>query len=190
MLQRYLAITLFLLGLLVLSSNASGADVDGWPALEGDGHVVMMRHALAPGVGDPVDFRLGDCQTQRNLSEEGRQQAKRIGDLMRENGITAADVYSSQWCRCQDTASLLNLGDPTELPAINSFFETPNRANIQTERLRTFLDQQPLKRLLVLVTHQVNITEFAGVYPESGELVFLKRMGEGRYEVVGRVKTR
>ena len=74
------------------------------------GYVVMMRHALAPGTGDPADFRLGDCTTQRNLSDVGRSQAVRIGKAFRSHKTRIARVLSSQWCRCKDTARLMNLG--------------------------------------------------------------------------------
>ena len=87
------------------------------------GHIVMMRHALAPGTGDPSNFALGDCATQRNLSEAGRRQARRTGQFLREAGVRAARVLSSQWCRCLETARLLDLGPVEPLPALNSFFE-------------------------------------------------------------------
>ena len=84
--------------------------------------VALMRHATAPGTGDPAGFALGDCTTQRNLSAAGREQARATGARLRAAGIAMARIYSSQWCRCLETARLLGLGEVTELPALNSFF--------------------------------------------------------------------
>ena len=89
--------------------------------------VIILRHALAPGVGDPEGFDLEECQTQRVLSSEGRQQAIEIGQKLRESGITEAEVFSSEWCRCLETAELLGFGPPQKLTALNSFFHASNR---------------------------------------------------------------
>jgi len=88
--------------------------------LHDGGTVLLIRHALAPGIGDPDGFRLDGCATQRSLSDEGRRQARAIGDWLQARGIGQARVYSSQWCRCLETAALLDLGPVTELPALNS----------------------------------------------------------------------
>jgi broad specificity phosphatase PhoE len=85
-------------------ASATADDATLWRALASKGHFALLRHAIAPGTGDPPGFTLGDCDTQRNLSAEGRAQAERIGARLRENGIAAARVLSSQWCRCLDTA--------------------------------------------------------------------------------------
>ena len=110
-----------------------------WKALASKGHVALLRHAIAPGTGDPPDFAVGDCSTQRNLSQEGRAQAERIGDRFRDNGIEAARVVSSQWCRCLDTAELLGLGAVEELPPLNSFYQRTERRKPQTEALNAWL---------------------------------------------------
>ena len=91
-----------------------------------------MRHATAPGTGDPAEFQLDDCATQRNLSAVGREQARATGARLRAAGITSAEVYSSQWCRCLETARLLGLGEVLELPALNSFFGERARAAEQS----------------------------------------------------------
>lgn len=160
-----------------------------WGAVLSGGHVVVMRHALAPGTGDPPEFRLGECGTQRNLSDDGRRQAVRIGQRLRENGIREAEVFSSQWCRCLETARLLQLGTVTELPALNSFFRRYERKERQTRELREWLAARDLGEPLVLVTHQVNITALTGVYPGSGEMVVLRRTGAGEFSVVGTIET-
>lgn len=87
------------------------------------GQVLLLRHALAPGTGDPAEFQLAQCTTQRNLNETGREQAKAIGQWLRAKGVKNAKVYSSQWCRCLETASLLGYQEPIELPALNSFYQ-------------------------------------------------------------------
>jgi phosphohistidine phosphatase SixA len=157
-----------------------------WSALREAGHVVIMRHALAPGTGDPAAFRIGDCSTQRNLSEAGRDQAVRIGERLREHGVTDAAVYSSQWCRCLDTAELLDFGEVTALPALNSFFRDRSTAAAQTAALREFVLENAGESLVILVTHQVNITELTGVYPASGEMLVM-RPQDDELILVGRI---
>jgi phosphohistidine phosphatase SixA len=152
-------------------------------------HVVLMRHALAPGIGDPEDFSLNDCTTQRNLSDTGREQAARIGSKLKEAGITEADIYTSQWCRCRETAALLSLGTPKDLPSLNSFFREAGRRLQQTEELQSWLTAQPLTRPLILVTHQVNITAFSSVFPQSGEIVVMRRDEDNRFQVAGTIRT-
>lgn len=160
-----------------------------WNAVRAGGHVVLLRHAIAPGVGDPPGFTLGNCSTQRNLSVEGRAQAAKIGELFRVNGIRKARVFSSQWCRCLDTARLLELGPVQELPILNSFFERSEREQQQTRALRKWLAEQHLNEPLVLISHQVNITALTGVYPASGELVVIRRSKSGAISVIGSTKT-
>jgi phosphohistidine phosphatase SixA len=180
--------------LVCFSVSASGFSSDSeseiWKALASGGYVALLRHALAPGTGDPPEFRLGECTTQRNLSDEGRDQASRIGDRFRENGIDRARVFSSQWCRCLETARLLKLGRVAELAPLNSFFRQFERQESQTEALLQWLDEQELDRPLVWVTHQVNITALTGVYPDSGELVVIHRSGTGDIQVIGTIETR
>jgi broad specificity phosphatase PhoE len=156
--------------------------------LDEGGYVVMLRHATAPGVGDPENFRLGDCATQRNLSDEGRAQARRLGERLRA-GVAAAVVYSSQWCRCLDTAELLDLGQVQELPALNSFFARPADRTTKLDALRRFLaglaeDGPPV----ILVTHQVTISAITGRSAASGEAIVLKVDGTGRPPVVGTIE--
>ena len=176
--------------LLALMPVVASAD-DGvlWDTLRTPGHAALLRHALAPGTGDPPDFDLRDCATQRNLSDEGRRQATRIGARFRANGMPRARVLSSQWCRCLDTAELLGLGTVEELPVLNSFFQKRERRDAQTQGLARWLSDQSLDRPLVLVTHQVNITALTGVYPASGELVVVRVSGDGEVTTVGTIET-
>lgn len=158
-----------------------------WAALKNGGHVALIRHAQAPGIGDPPGFRLGDCSTQRNLSDAGREQARSIGARFREHGIETVAVYSSQWCRCLETARLLDLGKVVPFPGLNSFFREHRREAGQTAEVRALIRKRPRGTPLVLVTHQVNISALSGVFPQSGEIVVLRADGEG-LTVAGRIR--
>ncbi len=172
--------------LLAVALQAEAEEVPLWDAVAAGGHVVLLRHAIAPGTGDPPEFSLGECDTQRNLSEQGRAQARSIGDLFRAQGIDAALVYSSQWCRCLETARLLGLGPVRQLPLLNSFFRERERQEFQTLLLEVWIARQDLDTPVVLVTHQVNITALTGVFPAPGELVVVRRpQGEGGFTVLG-----
>ena len=163
------------------------ADDTLWSALRSGTHVAMMRHALAPGTGDPENFRVGDCATQRNLNDAGRRQAEAIGSRFRSKGIGTSRVYSSQWCRCLETARLLDLGNVTPLPALNSFFRDRQKGPAQTADIKEFISSRSDGVLTVLVTHQVNITALTGVFPASGEIVVVKVAADGTVDVAGRI---
>ena len=130
--------------LCLAPGSAAADDAELWAAFRSEGHLALLRHALAPGTGDPADFELQDCGTQRNLSVQGRDQAGRIGDRFRASGVAAANVFSSQWCRCLETANLLGLGPVKPLPALNSFFERPQDRDEQTRALADWLAGQSL----------------------------------------------
>ena len=144
--------------------------------LDQPGTVVALRHALAPGVGDPEGFVLEDCDTQRNLDARGRNQASTIGDALRRAGRGDTAVYSSRWCRCLETARFLALGPVTPLPALDSFFGKPSEREARTRALRDFLAEAGANGPpIVLVTHQVNISALIGRFTRSGEGVVLDR---------------
>lgn len=174
---------------LVSGTLARADERDLWSALRSGGHVALLRHAIAPGTGDPDNFVIGDCRTQRNLSNRGRAQAERIGTRFRANAIRSARLFCSQWCRCVDTAHRLKLGPTGELPALNSFFQATERSEPQTRALKAWLKDQDLRQPHVLVTHQVNITALTGLYPASGELVILRRSDAGDLTVIGTIET-
>ena len=182
---------LLVLALLLWSPAPGQADVEAavWAALKNGDHVALLRHASAPGTDDPPGFRLDDCSTQRNLSEAGREQARSIGARFREHGIENVVIYSSQWCRCLETAKLLDLGKVNRFPGLNSFFRDGSREAVQTAEVRALINQRPKGTSLVLVTHQVNITALSGVSPQSGEIVVLRPEGEN-LTVVGRIPHR
>ncbi len=177
---------------LLLPIAAACAETDEaalWAALREGGHVALMRHAIAPGVGDPAGFRLDDCTTQRKLSAQGRAQARAIGERFRANGIATAAVFSSQWCRCLDTARELALGEVVAFPGLNSFFADRGEEARHTAAVRALIGERARSPLpLVLVTHQVNITALTGVFPASGEIIVLRLDGDTP-SVAGRIRT-
>ena len=168
---------------LPLAAWAAGSDLS--QLVDKADHIVVLRHARAPGTGDPPNFRLGDCSTQRNLSKAGRDQAARIGARLRAAGLAETTVYSSQWCRCLETARNLAVGPVVELPVLNSFFQSPELEQKHTRPLRSWIASADLGRPVVLVTHQVNITALTGVVPAEGEILILRR-DSGKLSVVER----
>lgn len=183
-----MACLLVLVGLLVaLVSSPIQADETGWAAAKRSGVVLLMRHALAPGTGDPVNFTLENCSTQRNLSEAGRDQARRIGAEFKSRNIAVDLVLTSQWCRCRETAVLLDLGTVEDFVPLNSFFQDRTNATTQTQRTLDFLMRETGNRRLMLVTHQVNITAISGVFPKSGEVIVIDVPDDGEVDVLGRI---
>jgi phosphohistidine phosphatase SixA len=187
--MKKITIALCLTIAVLLGSVGVGYADKLWSTLKSDNHLVLIRHALAPGFSDPDYFDVKDCKTQRNLNDEGRYQSKKIGDLFRSNGIDKAAVYSSQWCRCLDTAKLLDIGEVSGLPSLNSFFEHFEREKSQTEKTIKWIQKAPLDIPTVLVSHQVNISALTGYSPASGEIIFLRRSSEGSISVIGSIQT-
>lgn len=139
--------------------------------------VVLLRHAqTVPGIGDPPDFRLDQCSTQRNLSDEGRLQAGRIGQWFTSRGLQPRAVRSSAWCRCKDTADLA-FGSHQVWPALNSFFGSGGR-DTQTAPLRNALGRIPAGHFEVWVTHQVNMTALTGEGMTMGEGLVVDARGK------------
>ena len=184
LLSRFLLIAVFLSAAVPARADEAAA----WAALREGGKIVLMRHATTnPGVGDPPGMRPDECATQRNLSAQGRDQARRIGAALRAAGLRAAEVRSSTWCRARETAELLGLGPVEPLPALDSFFEERGQEGRQTADLRAYLQAGRHKSGRILVTHQVNITALTGVLPAEGEVVVL-RPGPDGYTAVGRLR--
>ncbi|MDF1727951.1 MAG: histidine phosphatase family protein [Sulfitobacter sp.] len=152
-----------------------------WDLLKEEGVHAIMRHALAPGVGDPGRFQLGDCTTQRNLDARGRAEAEAIGAALREAGISFDGVHASQWCRTMETAELLGLGPVEETPALNSFFQDRSSSAAQTADVKELILGAGGK--LMLVTHQVNISALTGQGTGSGEILVI-RLEDGEVEVL------
>ena len=158
-----------------------------WRALRSGEAVALLRHAEAPGVGDPPGFRLDDCSTQRNLSMAGRAQAVATGELFRANGIAATRVYSSEWCRCLETARLLRLGEVIPLEQLNSLFGDRSAERERTAALLSWLRRQGTGAPIVLVSHQVNISALTGQLPGSGEMIIVRIHSDRPLELLGRI---
>ena len=187
MFRALLACLTLAIGLAAREAPAAD-DTALWQALAAGGHVALMRHALAPGVGDPPGFRLDDCTTQRNLNDIGRAQARETGEAMRRNGVSRAEVRTSAWCRCRETADLLGFGTAAVAPFLNSFFGARTDEPAQTAALRDYIDKVgPGTPTRVLVTHQVNITALTGLSPRPGEIVVIAPGGAQGFRVLGRL---
>ena len=161
-----------------------------WQELRKGGYVLLIRHADAPGTFDPPGFQLGVCSTQRNLSEEGRAQAKRLGELIRAQNVAIAQVFSSEWCRCIDTATLAFGADKVQTwPAISSprgGDDKHRQANLAAVSQR--IARASLKTNMALVTHMFNIQDITGGGAAQGEIVVL-RAQDKQLRVVGRIAT-
>ncbi|OAB60734.1 hypothetical protein AY599_00945 [Leptolyngbya valderiana BDU 20041] len=185
--------------LVAAGGGPSHADEAAWDALQRPGSFAILRHALAPGTGDPADFALGDCRTQRNLSAAGRSQARRIGAAFAERGIAVDRILTSQWCRSRDTATELAgaLAAPqlgwtanvpvADLPPLNSFFGRRGAEPAQTAALLDFLGAVPQDEKLVLVSHFVNVRALTGISARSGGLVVFELDAAGVVRVLGEI---
>ncbi|NCF49375.1 MAG: histidine phosphatase family protein [Bacteroidetes bacterium] len=144
-----------------------------------DANILFIRHALAPGFGDPDHFRLDDCMTQRNLDASGRQQARDIGAYMRLHALTFDAILSSQWCRCRDTAAEIALSPFDIFPGLNSFFQNHADRSETLALLDAKMAEIKSDQLVLMVTHQVVITAVTGITPRSGGMIaFNSRTGE------------
>jgi len=173
-------------GPFIGSANAQGV----WSQLREDpGLVVLMRHAIAPGGGDPPGFTLGKCSTQRNLSAEGRSQARSNGREFREQRVPIDAVLSSRWCRAVDTAKLLGLGTARPKSSLDSVFtasqQVSDRKKRQTEQI--IRNHRGNSGVLVLVGHQANIIDLTGVAPNSGGAVIVRADKNGNIKVLGQI---
>lgn len=153
--------------------------------------VLLMRHADAPGFSDPDGFRLDDCATQRNLGDLGRAQARALGRWLRAEGLAPMEVWTSPWCRCVDTARLLDLGEPQAKAFLGSFFRERERADEHTRQLRDALAMRIAARPprpLIAVTHQVNISAYAGAALGSGEVLRVRLRVDGSPRETARIE--
>lgn len=168
-----------LTGLLLAAPWLAQAQTDDLASrLRAGACVVLLRHAQTdPGTGDPPGFELERCSTQRNLSAQGRTQAKRIGAWFKSRALEPSAVQSSAWCRCKDTADL-SFGRHVVWPALNSFFDEYSAGDAQTAQLRAALQRIPAGRFEVWVTHQVNMTALTGENMAMGEALVLDATGK------------
>jgi phosphohistidine phosphatase SixA len=181
-------IFIVLLGFCSTAEVAGAADAaDAWKALRAGGHVALMRHADAPGgVGDPPGFRVEDCATQRNLSAKGRADAEKIGLRLKGEGVAFEKILSSPWCRCVDTARLLNLGTVETEATFGNVVVLRDQRETLTTGARALIARWTARGNLLVVTHGANIQALTGAWLASGEIVVV-RGGSGSDEPVGRL---
>lgn len=174
---------------VVVGSHAWAAENVPLGELAKPGRLLLLRHANAPGNGDPPNFSLEDCATQRNLDPVGRAQALALGQRLVQAGVKQARVYSSQWCRCLDTARLLEMGPVEPLPALNSFYQRSQQREATLAALRAFLAGLPTGGSpVILVTHQFTINAFTGEGTVSGGGSLFELNGSGSPRLLGAIK--
>ena len=160
---------------------------DKLSASSAKGYVLLLRHSLAPGVGDPENFKLGDCSTQRNLSQEGRDDAAEIGAWIKRQKVKIYRVESSRWCRARQTAKLLDIGKVKLNKNLDSLFrESDLESHPKTLKTKQqILNHRNKSGLLVLVGHYVNIAALVGVGVDSGEGLIVKANKNSVIKVLG-----
>lgn len=183
MLRLATAIAAFLL----LAASPAAATEAGWALLRNGGQVIFLANANAPGAGDPANFDIENCRTQRNLSDRGRNQARRIGALFAARAAPVEQVFSSRYCRCLETARLA-FGDRLveEFEALDSVSRDPEGVETAKEAVLALIRDYSGSDNLVLVTHPENVEAWAGVTPREGEAVIVAPDGNGLH-TIGRV---
>ena len=180
------AIFAILLGFCT-AADIANAD-EAWTALHAGRHVALMRHTDAPGgAGDPPGFRVDDCATQRNLSAKGRADAASIGARLRSEGIAVERILSSPWCRCMDTATLLQLGPVKAEQTFGNVVVLSDQRESLIAGARAVIDKWTGSGTLLVVTHGATIQALTGISPASGEIVVVRKRSGGGSEAVGRL---
>ena len=179
------------IALVVASGAANAADENAaWNALRADGYVALIRHASAPGpAGDPADYKLDDCATQRNLSEQGRAEARALGERFRTQGVKVGKIVSSQWCRCQQTAELMNIGPVEVAPTFNNAFVLKDKRDTLTAGARATVGAWRGPGTMVVVTHGQNIMAMLGIHPREGEVIVVAPdpASDNKMKLIGRI---
>ncbi len=175
---------IFLINIFAFNSAYSVEEV--LTSLKEGGKIIFIRHALAPGNGDPENFDLNDCSTQRNLNQRGIEQSKFIGNIFNKNQIKIENVYSSEWCRCIDTAKFAFKNYQT-FSALNSFYDIRFEANEERQitQLKEFINQWNGKENIIFVTHFVVISSMLNIGTSSGEIVITDK----NLNIIGSIDT-
>ena len=187
--QGFSIFKFFFIFIYIFFSNLTGvlSSETIWDEARKGNKVILIRHSLAPGGGDPAGFKIGDCKTQRNLNKAGIEQSKKIGKIFKGNKIPIDIVLSSEWCRCKDTA-FHAFGKFKEFSALNSTFSTPYNKNEprQIKEIEKYLMNWEGKgKNLILVTHYSVITAITNAAPSSGEII----ISDKNLNVIGTIKT-
>ena len=184
--MKYIYISIFFILNLFISNNVI-ADQSVIKELQKGGKIVFIRHSLAPGNGDPDNIDLKKCDTQRNLNEEGIEQAKKIGKLFRENNIQIDKVLSSEWCRCKDTAKFA-FQEFQIFKGLNSFYQEKfyKYKDDQIKNLKKFILEWDGEKNLIFVTHFVVISEIFNIGVSSGEMI----VSDKNYKIFGNINVK
>ncbi len=176
---------IIILIILFLFNHISHADENIVEILKKNDNIIFIRHSLAPGSGDPENINLNDCKTQRNLNSEGIKQSKKIGNFFKKNDIKVEHIFSSEWCRCKDTA-FYAFNNYKTFNALNSFYSEQfyKNKNKQIKNLKKFISNWDNNSNLVLVTHYVVISEILGIAAGSGEIIVSNK----KYEIIDRIE--
>jgi broad specificity phosphatase PhoE len=176
---------------LAAAPFARADDAPLWRELRRGHCAILMRHASTlPGLGDPPGFRLEDCSTQRNLSEAGREEARRVGERLKRERVPVERVYTSPWCRCRETATLA-FGRADDWEALSSFFDFPDRELDYTERVKKRIvayARRESRGNIAMVTHNVNIAALTRASVAPGEIVVVRGEGCCGMRTLGRLK--
>lgn len=179
-----------LVAVVITAHNASADDIAAWEALRAGGHVALMRHTEAPGgAGDPPGFRLDDCATQRNLSAKGRADAAAIGARIKAEGVAFDKVLSSPWCRCLETATLMDVGPVEAERTFGNAFVLHDQREALTAGARTIIEAWRGPGTLLVVTHGANIRALIGLSPAQGEIIVVRSGSGGPIEPVGHISS-
>lgn len=185
--ERRVILRCLLAGPAVALARLARADEALWALLQAGGQVVLLRHAITePGVGDPPGFRAGACSTQRNLSDQGRADARRLGEVLRQRRVPVARVLSSPWCRCLETARLVFGREADVERSLGNLFGRRELEAQQVAQLRKLV-RRPAGGNLFLVTHGSTTRALTGVSPGTGEMVVLTPQPGGGFGVAGRL---
>ena len=180
-------IFLLILSFFLCATSSSLANQKELELLNQGGKIIFIRHAYAPGVGDPSNFSLEDCKTQRNLNQQGIEQSILLGKIFQENNISFDKVFSSQWCRCKDTAQYA-FGDYQELKLLNSTFShkyQKHHSRQMKELKKLIFNLEVDHGNIIFITHYVIIAGLLDYYPNSGEIV----IADKSLKVLGSIKT-
>ena len=178
---------IIILIILFLFNHKSYAGENIVEILKKNDNIIFIRHSLAPGSGDPENINLNDCKTQRNLNSEGIKQSKKIGNFFKKNDIKVEHIFSSEWCRCKDTA-FYAFNNYKTFNALNSFYSKKfyKNKNKQIKKLKKFIRNWDNNSNLILVTHYVVILEILGIAAGSGEIIISNK----NYEIIDRIVTK
>ena len=181
--KYFILILSFILSIIFPPSTFSNDELIS--KLQSGGNIVFIRHALAPGSGDPDNIDLNDCKTQRNLNEDGRKQARKIGNFFKKNRIKIYQVLSSEWCRCKETADIA-FKDFSTNSFLNSFYSSKyaKNKNHQVKALNDYIKKFKSNENLILVTHYVMISEVLNYSSSSGEIV----VSDKNFNILGTIE--